>query len=77
MSKIVLHDVTVVITNFFSGEKLEKCLNNIPPIVKKLIIDNGNEVENKKYYESKFENLIYYLSKQNLGVPRSYSALAT
>lgn len=73
MSQISLDDLTVVITNFFSGDKLDKCLSHISPKIKKIIIDNGNEVENKKYYESKFENLIYYLSKENLGVPRSYS----
>ena len=45
---------TIVITTFYSGVKLEKCLKNIPDIYKKLIIDNGGEIEKKKYFENKF-----------------------
>ena len=64
---------TVVITTFFSGNKLEKCLENIPENFTKLIIDNGGETDKKKYFENKFVNLKYYVSEENLGVPRSYS----
>tara|TARA_B100000686_G_scaffold331124_1_gene394255 strand:+ start:857 stop:1783 length:927 start_codon:yes stop_codon:yes gene_type:complete len=64
---------TVVITTFFSGDKLEKCLENIPEVYNKLVIDNGGEIYKKKYFETKFVNLNYYVSKENLGVPRSYS----
>ena len=64
---------TVVITTFFSGDKLDKCLENIPEEYNKLIIDNGGEFDKKKYYEDKFANLNYYVSNENLGVPRSYS----
>ena len=66
-------DCTVVITTFFSGDKLEACINNIPKFFKILIIDNGGEQKNKIYYEQKFPNLTYYVSDTNLGVPRSYS----
>ena len=34
---------TVVITTFFSGEKLEKCINNIDSKFNILVIDNGCE----------------------------------
>tara|TARA_Y100000590_G_scaffold392762_1_gene470446 strand:- start:3067 stop:3993 length:927 start_codon:yes stop_codon:yes gene_type:complete len=64
---------TIVITTFYSGVKLEKCLKNIPDIYKKLIIDNGGEIEKKKYFENKFPNLTYHVSSENLGVPGSYS----
>ena len=64
---------TVVITTFFAGEKLEKCVDKLPNNINKLIIDNGNEKSNKKKFEDKFQNLIYYLSEENLGVPKSYS----
>lgn len=69
----ILNNVTVVITTFLSGENLEKCLQNIPKYFQKLIIDNANEKNKKDYFEKKFENLTYYLSSENLGVPRSYS----
>ena len=64
---------TIVITTFFSGEKLDKCLENLPEEYNKLVIDNGGEVQKKKYFENKFNNLNYFVSKENLGVPRSYS----
>lgn len=64
---------TVVITTFFSGEKLETCIKNIPETFKILIIDNGGEKDKKKYFEKKFDNLSYYVSNENLGVPKSYS----
>ncbi len=68
-----LNDCTVVITTFFAGNKLDKCIKNIPEIFNKLIIDNGGEKSKKKYYENKFKNLTYHVSDTNLGVPRSYS----
>ena len=67
------NNVTVVITTFLSGRNLESCLKNIPDYFQKLIIDNANEKDKKEYFENKFKNLNYYLSPENLGVPRSYS----
>ena len=42
-------DCTVVITTFFSGDKLEKCISNIDSKFKILVIDNGCEENNKIY----------------------------
>ena len=42
-----LKDCTVVITTFFAGNKLDKCIKNIPEIFNKLIIDNGGEKSKK------------------------------
>ena len=67
------NNCTVVITTFFSGDKLEACLKNIPENFKILIIDNGGEKNKKEYFEKKYHNLTYYVSDTNLGVPRSYS----
>ena len=67
------HTCTVVITTFFAGDKLENCIKNIPHIFKILIIDNGREKNKKIYFENKFPNLTYFVSNENLGVPRSYS----
>ena len=64
---------TVVITTFFAGDKLEKCIKNIPQNFKILIIDNGGEKNKKEYFEKKYLNLTYYVSETNLGVPKSYS----
>ena len=69
----IIKDCTVVITTFFAGNKLEDCIKKIPNCFKILIIDNGGEKEKKNYYENKFSNLTYYVSAENLGVPRSYS----
>lgn len=66
-------DCTVVITTFFAGDKLESCIKNIPKDFKILIIDNGGETNKKDYYEKKYLNLTYHVSKENLGVPKSYS----
>ena len=66
-------DCTVVITTFFSGDKLEKCINNIDSKFKILIIDNGCEEENKFYFENKFKNVTYLIPGKNLGVPNSYN----
>ena len=66
-------DCTVVITTFYAGDKLDKCIKNIPDIFSKLIIDNGGEKNKKNYYEQKFKNLTYHVSDVNLGVPRSYN----
>ncbi len=68
-----IKNCTIVITTFFAGEKLESCIKNIPEIFKILIIDNGGEKDKKMYFEKKFKNLNYYVSNENLGVPKSYS----
>ena len=64
---------TVVITTFFSGEKLEKCINNIDSKFNILVIDNGCEEKNKFYFEDKFKNVNYLIPGKNLGVPNSYN----
>ena len=66
-------DCTVVITTFFSGEKLDQCLSSIPENYPIVVIDNGCEGEKKNLYEKKFKNLNYIIPKENLGIPRSYS----
>lgn len=65
-------ECTVIITTFFSGDKLDHCLNTIPNNLKKIIIDNGCENNKKKYYENKFINLHYILPENNIGIPSSY-----
>ena len=49
-------DCTVVITTFFSGDKLEKCINNIDSKFNILVIDNGCEEKKKFYFEDKDRN---------------------
>jgi len=66
-------DCTIVITTFFSGDKLEKCINNIDSKFKILVIDNGSEEKNKFYFENKFKNVEYLIPGENLGVPNSYN----
>lgn len=68
-----LIDCTVVITTFFSGDKLEKCIKNIDSKFKILIVDNGCEEKNKLYFENKFKNIEYLIPGENLGVPNSYN----
>jgi GT2 family glycosyltransferase len=66
-------DCTVVITTFFSGDKLEKCINNIDSKFNILVIDNGCEEKKKFYFENKFKNVNYLIPGSNLGVPNSYN----
>lgn len=66
-------DCTVVITTFFSGDKLEKCINNIDSKFNILVIDNGCEEKKKFYFEDKFKNVNYLIPGTNLGVPNSYN----
>jgi N-acetylglucosaminyl-diphospho-decaprenol L-rhamnosyltransferase len=66
-------DCTVVITTFFSGDKLKKCISNIDSKFKILVIDNGCEEKNKFYFENKFKNVNYLIPGENLGVPNSYN----
>ena len=67
------NNCTVVITTFFSSQKLENCLTRIPNIYPIIIIDNGCEKEKKFYFENKFKNLTYVIPGENLGIPRSYT----
>ena len=53
-------------------KNLETCIKNIPETFKILIIDNGGE-KDKKNILKKFDNLSYYVSNENLGVPKSYN----
>lgn len=66
------NQITVVITTFFAGEKLDHCLDRLPKKISKIIIDNGNEFKNKTIYEQKYENLNYIIPKGNIGIPSSY-----
>jgi N-acetylglucosaminyl-diphospho-decaprenol L-rhamnosyltransferase len=65
-------DCTVVITTFYAGDKLLKCIKNIPKNFKIIIIDNGREVKNINIFK-KYKNIKYIIPKSNLGVPKSYN----
>ena len=71
--KIENSNCTVVITTFFSGDKLEKCLEKIPDFYNKLVIDNGGETQKKKYFEN---NVIVVLMSTPKGGPLPSSFLS-
>ena len=62
-----IKDITVVITSFKSDEKLKNCLNSIDKQCKVIIVENSNNLEFKKNFEQKFNNVECILTGENLG----------
>ena len=62
-----IKDITVVITSFKSDEKLKNCLNSIDRQCKVIIVENSNNLEFKKNFEQKFNNVECILTGENLG----------
>ena len=62
-----IKDITVVITSFKSDEKLRNCLNSIDRQCKVIIVENSNNLEFKKNFEQKFNNVECILTGENLG----------
>ena len=62
-----MNDITIIITSFKSGEKINNCLNSINNQCKVLLIENSNDIEFKKKIEKKFTNVECFLTGENLG----------
>ncbi|RZO47898.1 MAG: glycosyltransferase [Candidatus Pelagibacterales bacterium] len=64
-------DITVIITSFRSGEKINGCLRSINSEIKVLLIENSNDLDFKKSIEQKFSNVECILTGNNFGYGKS------
>ena len=60
-------DITFVIVTFNSEEVIFNCIDLLPKDSKKIIIENSNNLHLKNSLEIKYENLLCFLSNENLG----------
>ena len=68
--KLSLKDLTFIIVTFRSEKIIYECLNTLPNISPKIIIENSNNIKLKKELEEKFENIEVLLS-ENIGMGAS------
>jgi len=62
-----IEEFTFVITTFNSENTIFKCLEKLPKESQKIILENSSNKNLKNSLESRFENLNFYLMKENLG----------
>ena len=66
-----LNEITIVITTFFSEEKLIKCLKSINGKCKVIVIENSKNIELKKKLNENYKNVECIVLKENLGFAKS------
>ena len=60
-------DLTVIITSFYSSDKIFSCIESIEKSIKIIVIENSNDEKLKEEIHSKYKNVECILSKENLG----------
>jgi GT2 family glycosyltransferase len=60
-------NITFVIVSFKSDHIIEKCIKNIKPGIKIIIVENSDDLNVKNYLENKFSNVEVIVAKENLG----------
>ncbi len=60
-------DLTVIITSFYSSDKIFSCIESIEKSIKIIVIENSNDEKLKEEIHSKYQNVECILSKENLG----------
>ena len=68
--KLNLNNITFIIVCFKSENVIHSCLNSLPQISKKIVIENSRNIKLKEELESKYDN-IEVLINQNLGMGAS------
>ena len=68
--KLDLNNITFIIVSFKSENVIHSCLNSLPKISKKIVIENSRNTKLKEELESKYDN-IEVLINQNLGMGAS------
>ena len=68
---MLLNEITIVITTFFSEEKLMKCLKSIDDKCKVIIIENSNNINLKNKITRNYKYAECIISKENLGYAKS------
>ena len=64
------NDITIGLVLFKSENVIHECLKSIKKVKKIIIFDNSNDLELKKKIIKKYPNIIYILSKHNIGYAR-------
>ncbi len=60
-------DLTVIITSFYSSDKIFSCIESIEKSIKIIVIENSNDEKLKEEIHSKYKNVECILSEENLG----------
>ena len=68
---MLLNDITIVITTFFSEEKLINCLKSINGKCKVIVIENSKNHELKKDLNENYKNIECIVLKENSGFAKS------
>ena len=68
--KLDLNNITFIIVSFKSENVIHSCLNSLPQISKKIVIENSRNTKLKEELESKYDN-IEVLINHNLGMGAS------
>ena len=65
--KLDLNDITFIIVTYQSENIVKNCLDSLPKVSKKIIIENSNDINLEKDLRSKYDNIEVILSK-NVGM---------
>ena len=68
--KLDLNNITFIIVSFKSENVIHSCLNSLPKISKKIVIENSRNTKLKEELESKYDN-IEVLINHNIGMGAS------
>ena len=68
--KLDLNNITFIIVSFKSENVIHSCLNSLPQISKKIVIENSRNTKLKEELESKYDN-IEVLINHNIGMGAS------
>ncbi|WP_440923908.1 glycosyltransferase family 2 protein [Candidatus Pelagibacter sp.] len=65
---ITRQNLSVIIVSYKSDYVIENCINSINSEIEIVVVDNSNNDQLKEKIETKFKNVKYILSKENLGM---------
>ncbi len=65
---ITRQNLSVIIVSYKSDYVIENCINSIHSEIEIVVVDNSNNHQLKEKIETKYKNVKYILSKENLGM---------
>ena len=65
---ITRQNLSVIIVSYKSDYVIENCINSIHSEIEIIVVDNSNNDQLKEKIETKYKNVKYILSKENLGM---------
>tara|TARA_B100001093_G_scaffold516916_1_gene596939 strand:+ start:964 stop:1851 length:888 start_codon:yes stop_codon:yes gene_type:complete len=69
-----LRNITIVLISYKSSKKLQKFINNIPKLLKILIIDNSKDLNLKKIFKKRKNINIFYKKNDGYGCSINFAA---